>query len=67
MTRHSDREVPHSFVRLLFLILALAGSVSGRADESVDFSRDVRPLLSGKCFSCHGPDEDARQAELRLD
>ena len=43
-----------------------SGSGSATADK-LDFSRDVRPILSGYCFKCHGPDDVARKARLRLD
>ncbi len=37
------------------------------SERKIDFTREVRPILAGKCFRCHGPDEKARKAGLRLD
>src|SRR4051812_20028569 len=41
--------------------------VAGSAADKVDFNYDIRPLISSKCYHCHGPDEKARKAKLRLD
>ena len=52
-----------SVLGLMALVQAALGGDAG----PVDFRREVRPLLAERCFPCHGPDEAARKAKLRLD
>src|SRR5688572_23953830 len=44
---------------------ATGGAAAGK--QKVDFNFHVKPILSDKCFACHGPDEKKRQADFRLD
>lgn len=51
----------------VFYLVLTSNHVGTRAERPVDFNREIRPILSGKCFHCHGPDPESRQAGLRLD
>ena len=53
---------------LLLVICAAVGSVRAQQlPDRVEFSRHIRPILSENCFQCHGPDQAAREAGMRLD
>ncbi len=44
-----------------------AAHLAFAAEPAVKFNRDVRPILSDKCYHCHGPDAAERKAKLRFD
>ena len=64
--------VPVTIVRcvsivVLFVLPMTLGRAETNLGKQVDFNRDVRPILSDKCFFCHGPDANHREGGLRLD
>ena len=53
--------------RQLLLCALLLAPLPALAADAPTYNRDVRPILSDKCFACHGPDSAKRKANLRLD
>lgn len=53
----------------LFLLAACSQSLSDPSDlpATVDYNWHIKPILSDRCYKCHGPDDQVRKAELRLD
>src|SRR5258708_2899866 len=46
---------------------ALGLAVAAYYPEPIQFNRDIRPILSDKCYACHGPDAANRKTALRFD
>ena len=65
--RGRQRPTGSLYSRVTLLAVLLAPLALPAANADVDFTRDIRPILSERCFQCHGPDEEARASGLRLD
>ena len=56
--------------RIQWICFALWGGILGvvvAEENAVDFQRGIRPIISNHCFACHGPDQQQRESDIRLD
>ena len=58
---------PRTLFRLLLLSIPAITGIVRAGEKEIDFTRDIRPILSAACYQCHGPDSKERQADLRFD
>lgn len=54
-------------IALVLFLTCVTPLLANNDNASVDFNRDIRPILTNHCYQCHGPDTNTRQADLRLD
>jgi hypothetical protein len=56
----------HRLVAAVFLLIVPA-ALAAQPPQTIEFNRDIRPILSENCFNCHGPAKSARKGDLRVD
>jgi hypothetical protein len=59
--------IPSQKLAPVGLVVIFLGLHATAQAADVSYARDIRPILAAKCFACHGPAEDSREADLRLD
>ncbi|MCB1061859.1 MAG: DUF1553 domain-containing protein [Verrucomicrobiae bacterium] len=55
------------FPTIALILASMVAGAQAAGDDTISFNRDVRPILSDRCFACHGFDAKKRKADLRLD
>ena len=67
MSSSSFRRFPVNLLLLAAIFAVTVESLSAEESNRIEFGRDILPILSDRCFQCHGPDEAQRESNLRLD
>ncbi|HEX5471604.1 MAG TPA: PSD1 and planctomycete cytochrome C domain-containing protein, partial [Lacipirellulaceae bacterium] len=67
MIRSIARSVFFGYLPIIVISAVVARAADVPIPKTIQFNRDVQPILSDNCFHCHGPDKNARQANMRLD
>lgn len=71
ISSYPNLETALCFILVVFMLSACGQyehvDIAVKLPEQVDFNFHIKPILSDRCFACHGPDINAREADLRLD
>jgi len=60
-------KIPPAFLFGPFMYSCCLARLAMSAEGTIDYSRDIRPILADRCYGCHGPNEEGRESGLRLD